>query len=72
MKQQKFSPKRLEELKNLYQNHTVSRFKIKTKKQSKTYNNFEKTKIFSTKELVFSLLLTFVIITIQLLVAKFI
>ena len=73
MKQKKVSQKRLEELKNLYQNQEQpqNRFKIKAKTGSKTYNNIKKTRPLSTKELLFSLLLTFVIITIQLFISQF-
>jgi len=72
MKHQKTSTKRAQELKKLYQNQNPIRFKIKTKTPNKTHNNIKKTNALSTKELLFSLLLTFVIITIQLLISKLI
>jgi len=72
MKHQKTSIKRAQELKKLYQNQTPARFKIKNKPPNKTHNNIKKTNALSTKELLFSLLLTFVIITIQLLISKLI
>ena len=73
MKQKKGSEKRLKELEKLYQNQDQpqNRFKIKVKTKNVTYNNIKKTKPLSTKELLFSLLLTFVIITIQLLISQF-
>lgn len=74
MKQKPLSLKRQKELERLYQpqNQTLNHFKIKNKPSSKTYNNLEKQSPLSSREFVFSLLLTFVIITIQLLISRLI
>jgi len=75
MKQKKISPKRAAELNRLYRNQGPSKnhFRIKALPiNAKTGKSLEKTKPFLVKELLFSLLLTFIIITVQLFISQFI
>lgn len=74
MKQKVVSEKRALELSKLYNNNNkeTNNFKIKISPQKETHNNYKKTKSLSTKELLFSLLLTFIIITVQLFISQFI
>lgn len=72
MKQKLASAKKLEELRRLYRAPSQNRFKIKEQTSFKSYNNFKNQRPLSSRELLFSLLLTFVMITIQLLISRLI
>ncbi len=74
MKQRSVSNKRNQELLRLYQEtqQNPNHFKIKAVKTTQTNHKTNQIKPLSLKGLLFSLLLTFIIITVQLFISRFI